>query len=445
LVVSVPVYSGEFGVPQAERLLWRAGFGPAPGEAAAVAGQGLQAAVHSLTRPPAARLSGPAPVDDDGRPIQPKKTPGHDVLWWLDRMVRSNQPLVERMTLIWHDWFATGDVGSQALTLRQNQLFRAHALGSFADLFRAVTVDPAMLLWLNGIGNSKGAPNENYAREMMELFSLGVSDEAGYPYSEQDVREQARALTGWRANSVANADFRFDPGRHDAARKTIFAQSGNFTWEDSCRLCVEHAAHPPYFIERLWRQFLPEPPDEATRRALEFRYRRGSYEVRPMVEAILMHPRFYEGPALVKPPVVFIAGMLRARQRGIDTADWAYYCKRAGMRPFRPPNVAGWDESRWLDTSTYKGRWESVARLLQDEHVAASPGYDPTESPELAVGRALRFWADPAISAPTRRQLLEYAQTVAGSTSGQSASLRRALRQNGLRALVASAPDLQAC
>ena len=164
-----------------------------------------------------------------------------------------------------------------------------------------------------------------------------------------------------------------------------------------------------------------------------------------MVEAILMHPRLYEGPALVKPPVVFIAGLLRARKRGVDTADWAYYCKRAGMRPFRPPSVAGWDESRWLDTSTYKGRWESVARMLKDDHVAASPGYDAAESPELAVTRAIRFWADPVISAATRQQLVAYARRVIPSAGGQNQGVVRAMRQNGLRALVASAPDLQAC
>ena len=121
---------------------------------------------------------------------------GHDHLWWLDRMVRTTTPLVERMTLIWHSWFATSNqgVGQQQLMLNQNQLFRQNSLGSFSDLLVGVTEDPAMLVWLNGNQNVKGHPNENYGREMMELFTLGADRGA---YTETDVREQARALTGW--------------------------------------------------------------------------------------------------------------------------------------------------------------------------------------------------------------------------------------------------------
>ena len=149
--MSVPAYRGRFGAKQAERLLWRAGFGPAPGQAAKLARKGLRGAVHSLTRPHGKpRLSGPEPHDDDGLPLAPDDAWGHDLLWWLDRMVRSDQPLVERMTLIWHDWFATADVGQQSLNLDQNQLFRKHALGSFEDLLLDVTTDPAMLVWLSG-------------------------------------------------------------------------------------------------------------------------------------------------------------------------------------------------------------------------------------------------------------------------------------------------------
>ena len=126
-MAAVPVYDGNFGVRQAERLLWRAGFGGDHEKAQRLAGKGLRDAVRSLTRPPAVRLNGPEPTDDEGR----------DVLFWLDRMVRTNQPFVERMALIWHDWFATGDVGSQRFSLGQYKLFRRHGLGSFSELVRA--------------------------------------------------------------------------------------------------------------------------------------------------------------------------------------------------------------------------------------------------------------------------------------------------------------------
>src|SRR6476620_5843700 len=175
--MAVPVFKGKFTAAAAERLLWRAGFGPRPGESAALAKLGLRRAVRVLTRPGPEQLLGPEPTDDRGLPIAPFDATGHDHLWWLDRMVRTTTPLVERMTLNWHDWFATSlrGVGSQRLMLQQNELFRKHALGSFAELLHDVTVDGAMLHWLNGDKNTKSSPNENYARELMELFTLGAA------------------------------------------------------------------------------------------------------------------------------------------------------------------------------------------------------------------------------------------------------------------------------
>src|SRR5919204_862581 len=213
---ALPTYRGPFGRAQAERLLWRAGFGPTPGEADKLASLGLDGAVQSLTRPGPERLEGPAPHDDKGRPLAPYDLWGHDHLWWLDRMVRTTTPLLERMTLVWHDWFATSNDGvdSQRLMLEQNNRLRRHALGSFPELLLAVTNDPAMLLWLNGSDNTKWSPNENYARELMELFTLG----AGRGYGESDVRNQARALTGWRNDwqrGVGATNFRYDASRHD--------------------------------------------------------------------------------------------------------------------------------------------------------------------------------------------------------------------------------------
>ena len=149
-MAEIPRYRGPFREKQAARLLWRAGFGPKPGEARRLARKGLNGAVASLLDPPKARLVGSAPVDGDGLPIAPYDLWGHDALWWLDKMVRSNQPLVERMALNWHDWFATGDVGSQRHSIEQAQLFRKRALGSFEKLLLEVTHDKAMLVWLSG-------------------------------------------------------------------------------------------------------------------------------------------------------------------------------------------------------------------------------------------------------------------------------------------------------
>src|ERR1039458_3575710 len=172
----IATYRGPFTERHATRLLWRAGFGPRPGQARALAELGLDGAGGSPTPPPGrAVLSGSPPHNAQGQPLDPINVWGDDHCWWLDRMVRSDQQLVERMTLIWHSWFATSiDASNAKLMLGQNRMMRGRALGNFHDLLLAVTRDPAMLLWLSGTSNTKYSPNENYGREVMELFTLGA-------------------------------------------------------------------------------------------------------------------------------------------------------------------------------------------------------------------------------------------------------------------------------
>jgi uncharacterized protein (DUF1800 family) len=442
----VAVYGGEFGIEQATRLLWRAGFGPKPGDAERLAKLGLEGAVRALTRPGRERLVGPAPHDDKKRPLAPYDAWGHDHLWWLDRMVRTTTPLVERMTLVWHDWFATSNasVGNQRLMLNQNQLLRRRALGSFRDLLLDVTKDPAMLVWLNGTDNSRWSPNENYARELMELFTLG----AGHGYTERDVREQARALTGfrndWREN-VGLVNFRYDPDAHDRGSKRIFGKRGDFTWKDACSLCLQHPAHPSFFVSKLWSYFVPTPPDGATKSALARQYVKGGYQVRPLVEAILMHPALYTGPRMVKPPVVQLAGMLRAVGRGVDTDAWAWVSELMGQKLFFPPNVAGWDDSRWLDTATFRGRWIAATYVLRPKALDPSkPPAGQATTAEGLVASALGFWGGPPVGDATRAALTQYAKD-ALATADASWKRRQwpPLVENALRQLVAVAPEYQ--
>ena len=445
-VAGVAVWRGAFGVAQAERLLWRAGFGPRPGEARALARLGLEGAVHALTNPGREHLVGHRPHDDKGRPLAPFDAWGHDHLWWLDRMVRTSRPLVERMALIWHDWFATSNsgVGSQRLMLNQNELFRSRGLGSFHELLLDVTKDPAMLLWLNGSDNSKDSPNENYAREMMELFTLG----AGRGYGERDVRQQAKALTGFRNSwnrNVGPVKFRYDPHYHDPASKTIFHHRGRFTWTDSCRLCVTHPDHASFFVQKLWSYFVPETPGRSTQSALERLYVSSEYEVRPVVAAILRHPALYEGPRLVKPPVVYNAGLLRRIRRGIDTTAWTWLDSMAGQQLFYPPNVAGWDDTRWLDTATWRGRW-FIAQYVLDRH-ALDPGHadQPYDAKKL-LDSACDFWHDPALGPPTRHALHTFAHRALADAKGASWKREQypVMVQNALRQLIAVSPELQA-
>jgi uncharacterized protein (DUF1800 family) len=437
---------------QAYRLLWRAGFGPSAGQAESMAGQPLQEVVFSLTRPSgAATLNGPEPVNEEGQPLAPTTAWGDDHCWWLDRMVRSDQQLVERMTLIFHDWFANSNeqVNSQSLMLEQNDLFRSMALGSFEQLFLAVTANPAMLLFLNGTSNNKWDPNENYAREMMELFSLGADRGA---YTEDDVREMARTLTGWRSDwseQLGSHNFRFDPSYHDTGQKTVFGQTGNWNYEDAVRLCVSHPLHASFFVTKLWGYFIPTPPSEATLASLQGVYTSSAYSVGAVVEAILQHPDFYEGPELVTPPVVFNAGLLRAISRPIDTTAWAWLGANAGQQLFYPPNVSGWDFTRWLDTSTTRARWEIASYVTANSYpdpwpATGQPEYSATENAAAALASALGYWGNPPLSSESARCIAAFADScLEEPLATWERSPYRAMRQNALRMLIATAPDMQ--
>ena len=445
-MAAIAQYKGPFGAPQAERLLWRAGFGPRRGQAASLARLGLNGAVRSLTHPPGEKWIGPPPHDDKGRPLAPADAYGHDHLWWLDRMVRTSRPLVERMTLVWHDWFATSNagVGSQKLMLAQNRLLRRYALGSFDHLLVSITANPAMLVWLSGTNNRKDAPNENYAREVMELFTLGE----GNGYTEGDVREQARALTGWTSTwkrGQGQTDFRFDTKRHDTGTKVVFGKQGVYSWRDSVALCVHHPKHAPFFVRKLWGYFVPEPPDAATQAGLETLYRNG-FEVRPVLEAILRHPAVYTGPRMVKPPVVYIAGLLRGLNRGVDTTAWVWLAEGAGQRLFYPPNVAGWDDSRWLDTNTFRGRWSIANTALEKVSLGdrkGKKGPKVPNDPEAIVKGALAVLGNPTVRPETRTELLSFARGSLKGATGWKADAYPPLVANAVRQLLAASPALQ--
>jgi uncharacterized protein (DUF1800 family) len=350
------------------------------------------------------------------------------------------------MTLVWHDWFATSNdgVGSQRLMLRQNELFRRHALGSFGDLLVDVTKDPAMLIWLSGGNSTQWAPNENYARELMELFTLG----AGRGYSERDVREQARALTGWRYDwreGRGPVDFRYDRRAHDSGLKRVFGRRGRFSWRDACRLCLEHPRHPSFFVRKLWRYFVPTDPPGAVQAELERMYRRGRYGVRPLVEAILRHPALHAGPRMVKPPAVYTAGLLRATGRPVDTDEWSWIATLSGQRLFLPPNVSGWDDERWLDTASFRGRWITANHVSRPFALDPDTDVRPFDAAAL-VASALAFWGNPTVSDPTRAVLLDFAQRALGDADARwKRRSYPALAENALRQLVAVSPDLQTC
>ncbi len=435
----IATFTGTFGARQAERLLWRAGFGPRPGQAEQLAQLGLDGAVAALTRVSGpAVLEGPEPTDE-GQPLDPYGTWSHDSLWWLDRMVRTDQPLVERMCLIFHDWFATSNdgVGSRRFMLDQNDLFRRQGLANFKTLVHDLTIDPAMLVWLSGLDNRRRAINENYARELMELFTLGADSGA---YTETEVRELARALSGWRADwsdDVGLYDFRFDAQRWDAGSKTVFGQTGAFNWQDAARMVVEHPRHPAFFVRKLWSYFIPVAPSQAQADALAGLYVSSGFEIRPVVEAILRAPELYGPARMVKPPAVFAAGLLRALGKSITDGAWSWMLAAAGQELFHPPDVSGWDDSRWLDTSTMAGRWMIVNHALAGRTVQPSGSY-PVESAAQALDAALALWKRPVLTDETVSALIAWFD---GALPAGANGWQRASRANAMKMLVGMCPD----
>ena len=225
----------------------------------------------------------------------------------------------------------------------------------------------------------------------------------------------------------------------------MFGRSGRFTWEDAVELVLTHPLHPSFFVRKLWSYFIPTPPDAATSAALEKHYVANGLQIRPVLEAILCSPQFYAGPQMVKPPVVLMAGLMRATGRGIENNEWWNKSDRAGQRLYYPPDVSGWNDNRWLDTNTTVGRWEAVGVALAGKMVKnADADVYPEQTPEAAVAAALAFWGDPPVSSEARAQLLAFARAVVPAT-GKPLDLARlrAQRYNALRQLVAAGPDHQ--
>jgi uncharacterized protein (DUF1800 family) len=409
----------------------------------------MRGAVLSLTRPRDQRLVGPPPRLETGKPIEPYQVWGNDVLWWLDRMVRSEAPLIERMTLNWHCWFACSNaaVNSQLLMINQNRTQRALCLSSFPSMLTAMTTDPAMLLYLSLAGSTKAAPNQNYAREMQELFVLGAND----GYTQQDVIEQARALTGWaytwNAKTGQPQDFRFEKALHDDGVKVIYGHRGRFGWRDGLRLAIENHAHPAHFVTKLWSYFASEPLPASDQRAAERMYVASGKQIRPVVEAMLMHPLLHAGPRMVKPPIVQIAGMLRAIDRYIDTDAWAWESNLLGQMPFYPPNVGGWDQTRWLNTGTWLARFNLTGQVIPTAKTLNPSKAKVSAKPKVLTEEAIAFWGKPTVSAATREALAAYAQSAAvdAATADWERQQFPVLTLNALRALVVASPDYQTC
>ncbi|WP_152049844.1 DUF1800 domain-containing protein [Tautonia marina] len=288
---------------------------------------------------------------------------------WLYRMIHTPFPLRERMTLFWHDHFATSveKVNEPSLMRQQNELLRRHALGSFADLLRSMAKDPAMLLWLDATASKKEHPNENYAREVMELFTLGRGH-----YSERDVQEAARAFTG---TFVVQGRYRHDSREFDAGEKSILGQTGSFDGDAVASILLDQPACARFLCRKLFALLLSEvdEPSDALIDPLADAYRNSGYDTMVPVSMIL-HSRLFFDPSMrrkrVKSPVEFAVGTIRALEivsPTVSTNELAEACSRMGQRLFAPPSVAGWDGGpAWINTTTTLARSNTILALMND-------------------------------------------------------------------------------
>jgi uncharacterized protein (DUF1800 family) len=212
---------------------------------------------------------------------------------------------------------------------------------------------------------------------------------------------------------------------------------------------VSHPLHASFFVTKLWGYFIPSEPSEATLASLESLYTSSGYSIQAVVEAILQHPDFYEGPELVTPPVVYNAGLLRAISRPIDTTAWAWLSANAGQQLFYPPNVSGWDFSRWLDTSTVRARWELASAVTSKTYPNPWPAqgeatYSATENASDALAHAMSYWNEPLLSEESEQCIATFAAScLKEPLASWEQSPYRAMRQNALRMLIATSPDMQ--
>lgn len=293
-------------------------------------------------------------------------------VWWWTEIITTDSPFSERMTLFWHNHFATGikKVRRPDFMLKQNLMLRRHALGDFDEMLHAVAKDPAMIYYLDNQTNRKGAPNENFAREVMELFTVGEGH-----YSEQDIKEAARAFTGWSVNRRYGV-FVKRKRQHDDGSKRVLGRRGNFDGEDVLDMLLERDETAVFITEKIWREFISPEPDPAEVDRLAKTFRSSGYDIAALMKAVLTSDAFYD-PAnrttLIKSPVDFIAGTLRQFYMRPENLEPLTRLSRAmGQDLFNPPNVKGWPGGKaWINSNTLNMRRQFTTRVFRAQEMPA--------------------------------------------------------------------------
>ena len=288
--------------------------------------------------------------------------------WWFREMLTTPSPLSEKMTLFWHNHFATSQqkVRFTPLIYQQHTMLRRNALGNFGMMLREVSRDPAMLIYLDGANSRKDAPNENFAREVMELFTLGEGH-----YTEQDIKEAARAFTGWSVDRDTG-HFMFRRGIHDYGRKTVLGKTGNFDGDQVIDILLAKPETAEFITRKLWKEFVSPVADETEIRALAEKFRNSGYNIAKLMRAMLTTDAFYapgNRAALIKSPVELVVGTMK--QFEIDAPNLRPFVIASallGQNVFSPPNVKGWPGGEtWINSATLLGRKQLIDRLFRNE------------------------------------------------------------------------------
>ena len=418
MLATTPACAASLGTEGAQRLLTRTGFAPSPAEVQAFAPLTQARAVDRLldgmrataTRPP------PAWVDDsvlgprafralpEERQKEERQRNVRESLalrgWWLEEMVSTPSPLTERMTLFWHNHFVSAQpkVRWPQLMYRQNELLRQHAGGNFRVLLHAVARDPAMVVYLDSGSNRRGRPNENFAREVMELFVLGQGH-----YSEQDIKEAARAFTGFSLDPDT-LEFVYRPGLHDDGVKQVLGQRGTLDGDRVLDILLEQPAAAEFIVTKLWLEFVSPRPDPARVAVIAARFRGSDYNIKTALRALLMQPELVnasEDDLLVKSPVDLLVGLVRQGSGRLGNPTGAAAAVAAmGQNLFSAPNVRGWPGGEaWINTQSLLVRKQSIERVLARPETAARDARAMLARDDMATGKP--------------RRLLEAAQVVA--------------------------------
>ena len=387
-------------------LLNRAGFGLTPELQKRFEGKEMTTVVDDLFKDSATiqdLLFLPKPKTDDKGEVRPLKVVGLVLkaqqqkellnLAWIDRMTVAKAQLREKMTLFWHNHFATS--GNFAwLSQVQHNTLRHLALGNFRELLHAISKDPAMILWLNNQENKKDAPNENFAREVMELFTLGE----GNGYTENDIKQAARAFTGWKVNQ--KGEFEFNPKTHDFEEKEVFGKKGNFDGDDIINLLLDKPQLAEFICRKIYKWFVNTEIDEERVKEMANRFRSNDYDIGDLMKTVFVSDWFYEDKnvgCLIQSPVELIVRLKKLCKLEVDDDQMIALQQVLGQTLFLPPNVAGWKGGRaWINASSLVQRLHIPKAMIDSKTVRLNkkPAFEEEGKQDLSTDKKANVKSD---------------------------------------------------